>query len=457
LLCLGLDPEVGKIFGDKPVDLKNLEWLYAWCKEIVEKTKDVICCVKPNSAFFEQFGAPGVAVLQRVVREIPDGLPVLLDVKRGDIGSTATAYAKSAFEMMGADAVTLSPYLGKDSIDPFLAYQGKTAFLLCQTSNPSAGEIQNFGNDPLYQHVARIALSWGNPDQIAFVVGATKPEALIAVREIAPQSWLLAPGVGAQGGDLETALAAGLRTDGSGMIIPVSRSILYASDPRKAAMELKEQIHAIRMKVKSTPRNVSDAHTKLVVELFNAECVRFGDFTLASGKKSPIYVDLRRVISYPNLMKLVVTAYLQKISGISCDLLAAVPYAALPAAANIAFSSQKPMIYPRKEAKTHGTGKMVEGNFKSGQKALVIEDVITTGGSILTAIETLQNEGIVVKDVVVLVDRQQGGDEALAKAGFELHPILTIRQIMEILLKEKCIDQTLHATVLKYLDEDHAS
>ena len=385
---------------------------------------------------------------------IPANIPVLLDAKRGDIGSTAAAYARAVFEVYHADAVTLSPYLGKDSIDPFLAYEGKAVFVLCQTSNPSAGELQNYGLPPLYQQVAAVAQSWGTPDQVAFVVGATRPESLAEVRSLAPQSWILAPGIGAQGGDLAAALQAGLRPDGAGLIIPVSRAVIYAVDPQAAARSLRDQINQLRQGF--SPRPVASPKTRLVEALFTAGCVKFGNFTLASGKQSPIYVDLRRVISNPSLLRQAAAAYAALASDLKFDCLAAVPSAALPATAAVALEMNRPMIYPRKEAKAHGTGQMIEGVFEKGQVALAIEDVITSGGSILTAIKTLEEGGLVVKDVIVLVDRNQGGHQAMADGGYQLHAVLTIDEIVESLHAAQRLDETMYMTVKNYLDQSHA-
>jgi uridine monophosphate synthetase len=455
LLCLGLDPEVGKFPASFLPGRSNEERLTAWCQDLINKTADLICCVKPNIAFFEQYGPEGMKALQQVIASVPANIPVLLDAKRGDIGSTASAYAKAIFEVYHADAVTLSPYLGKDAIDPFLAYEGKAVFVLCQTSNPSAGELQNHGTQPLYQHVAHIAQGWGKPDQVAFVVGATRPESLAEVRAIAPQSWILAPGIGAQGGDLAAALQAGLRPDGSGLIIPVSRAVIYAEDPQAAARNLRDQINQLRQSVQ--PRSVPSTQSRLVQALFEAGCVKFGNFTLASGKQSPIYVDLRRVISNPILLHQAASAYASLASALKFDCLAAVPYAALPVTAAVALEMNRPMIYPRKEAKAHGTGQMVEGAFEKGQIALAIEDVITSGGSILTAIKTLEENGLVVKDVIVLVDRNQGGHQAMANGGYNLHAVLTIDEIVESLRAAGSLDAGMYQTVKAYLEENHAS
>ena len=179
-------------------------------------------------------------------------IPVILDAKRGDIASTAEAYASSAFENLGAHCITLNPYLGKDSIDPFIQNQEKGVFLLCKTSNPGSGDLQDLHLEngmTLYEHVAKLAQGWNTKNNIGLVVGATHPEALARVRAAAPDLWFLAPGIGAQGGELESALKAGLRKDGKGILLPVSRGISRAENPRQAAAELRDQIVQIRYQI----------------------------------------------------------------------------------------------------------------------------------------------------------------------------------------------------------------
>lgn len=439
LLCVGLDPDPEHLPDDVQPDAPLVARMQAFCLEIIEQTQDLVCCYKPNAAFFEQAGPEGMSALRDVIAAVPGNIPVLLDAKRGDIGNTAKAYARAAFEALGADAITVSPYLGRDSVAPFLAYEGRAVFLLCHTSNPSAAEVQLHGDPPLYQVIARQAQAWGGPAQVGFVVGATQLPALERVRELAPDRWLLAPGVGAQGADLDAALAAGLDARGSGLIVPVSRGVLYAHDPREAARSLRDQINAHRRE--------QAPHRDLVLQLYEAGCVRFGDFTLASGQHSPIYIDLRRVISYPDLFRQVVDAYAGQVAPLSFDRLAAVPYAALPAAAAIAMQLQRPLIYPRKEAKGYGTGQAVEGAFQPGQVAVAIEDVVTSGGSLITAIQTMEAAGLEVRDVVVLVDREQGGRARLAEAGYRLRAILTLREILDVLRDAGTIDAETYARV----------
>ncbi|MCE1255225.1 MAG: orotidine-5'-phosphate decarboxylase [Anaerolineae bacterium] len=457
LLCLGLDPEVNKFSPDFKPDASQVERLTAWCQNLISQTSDLICCVKPNIAFFEQYGPEGLEALQAVLKSIPAHIPVLLDAKRGDIGSTASAYARAMFDVYQADAVTLSPYLGRDSIDPFINREGKAVFVLCQTSNPSAAEVQNSSQPPLYQHIAQIIQSWGSAEQIGLVVGATRPESLAEVRRIAPQTWILAPGVGAQGGDLQATLQAGLLADGGGLIIPVSRAVIYADDPRAAALRLRDEINAGRAAVSKVLKPTADLSLKkeLVQALFSAGCIKFGQFTLASGKQSPIYVDLRRIISFPDVMRKAAAAYANSAAGLSFDRLAAVPYAALPATAALSLHLNVPMIYPRKEVKAYGTGQAIEGAFEAGLTAIMVEDVITTGGSILTAIKTLEDAGLKVKDVLVLVDRNQGGHQALANGGYSLHAALSIDEVVEILHESGGINHEMYQNVKSYLEENH--
>ncbi len=438
LLCLGLDPE------RVPVDQ-----LVPWGRALMEQTADLVCCYKPNSAFYEQYGPAGMAALQETMAAVPAGIPVILDVKRGDIGNTATAYARAAFEVLKADAVTLSPYLGRDSVRPFLSYPGKAVFLLAQTSNPSAAEIQNLGIEPFYQQVVRAGLEWGEAGQVGFVVGATQLEALAAVRRLAPDRWLLAPGVGAQGGDLGAALAAGLDVEGGRMIVPVSRAVLGAADPRAAAAALRMEIQSARAVLPVRPA----AGLELIRGLFEAGCVRFGQFTLASGALSPIYIDLRRAISVPSLFRKIAVAYAERLRRLEFECLAAVPYAALPAATAAALILNAPLIYPRKEVKAHGTGQAIEGIFKPGQRAVLIEDVITSGGSIATALQPLREAGLRVEDVVVLVDREQGGAAAMAAQGCRVQSVLTMGQILDGLQSLGLVEPGKLAEVRAYLTE----
>jgi uridine monophosphate synthetase len=248
LLCVGLDPHISDL--ESPTAASAL----TFCLNLVKGTSHYAAAFKPNAAFFEVFGAEGWTVLKQVVQAIKEEsdrmgsrIPVILDAKRGDISSTAEAYAESAFESLGVDCITLSPYLGKDSIDPFIKIREKGVFILCKTSNAGSGDLQDVTvneNEPLYIHVAKLAQTWNEKNNIGLVVGATHLDAMKKIREVAPDLWFLAPGVGTQGGDLESAMRAGLRKDGKGMLIPVSRAISRADNPAKAAADLRDEMVA---------------------------------------------------------------------------------------------------------------------------------------------------------------------------------------------------------------------
>jgi orotidine-5'-phosphate decarboxylase len=253
-LCVGLDPVMARL----PEVLRSAQDpLLAFGRTIVENTVDLVSAYKPNLAFWLAEGAPGVRALQQLIEEIPEDMPVILDAKFNDVGHTARAYARAAFETLGVDAVTLNPYLGLDTLRPFLDAAEHGVFLLARTSNPSAPQLQDLQVEghTLYQEVAQLAVQWQDevPGTCGLVVGATYPEELGIVREMAPQLPFLIPGIGAQGGDLMRAVEHGPTADGVGPVINSSRGIIYASSgpgfgsaARTAALKLRDQINQQR-------------------------------------------------------------------------------------------------------------------------------------------------------------------------------------------------------------------
>jgi len=232
LLCIGLDTEIEKL----PQSIKNTkEPLFTFNKAIIDATFDLVCAYKPNSAFYEASGIDGIKQLQMTMNYIQDKhpeIPIILDAKRGDIGNTAKMYAKMAFEYFKADALTINPYLGIDSLESYLTYQDKFIFVLVKTSNPGAKDFQDYivDKEKLYQKIAGKLKSLNNDSQIGIVVGATYPQELKDLRKLLPQTIFLIPGLGAQGGEVEKTVKFGINKKGTGIVINASRAILYASD-----------------------------------------------------------------------------------------------------------------------------------------------------------------------------------------------------------------------------------
>jgi len=240
LLCIGLDPDV---------TLMPKAGLFDFNKAIIDATADLTCAYKPNLAFYEALGMDGIKVLQKTIEHIPDFIPVIGDGKRADIGNTAKAYAKALFETFGFDAATVNPYLGHDSVQPFLEYEDKGIFILCRTSNPGAVDFQSLidaQGTPLYEAVARKAREWDTRGNIGLVVGATYPDELKAIRQLCPEMPLLIPGIDAQGGDLALAVKNGIDAGGEKAIIAVSRQVLYASKGKDFAKAARQSAQGIR-------------------------------------------------------------------------------------------------------------------------------------------------------------------------------------------------------------------
>lgn len=257
LLCVGLDPDLDKL----PKHLLNLDDpIFEFNKAIIDATHDLVCAYKPNSAFYEELGSDGIDQLKQTCDYIyttyPQ-IPIILDAKRADIGSTNKGYVKFTFEYLNVDAVTLHPYLGSEALAPFLERQDKGCIILCRTSNPGAGEFQDIvlNNEPLYIHVAKKVVSaWNKNNNCMLVVGATYPEELKKVRDLAGDMTFLVPGIGAQGGDIEKTVKAGLNSHKKGMIINSSRGIIFASNgtdfaekARQEAQQLQNEINRYRI------------------------------------------------------------------------------------------------------------------------------------------------------------------------------------------------------------------
>ncbi len=252
LLCVGLDSDIEKI----PEHLQKEHYpQFSFNKVIIDATHDLVCAYKPNIAFYEAGGLSGIKQLFKTCEYIKTNYPdvvLIVDAKRADIGTTNVGYVRFIFDELGADAVTLHPYLGQEALQPFLEREDKMCIVLCRTSNPGAGEFQDLmvGDEPLYLHVARrVSKEWNKKDNCMLVVGATYPEELAKIRAIVGDMTLLVPGVGAQGGDVEKTIKAGKNSKGAGMIINSSRGIIFASNGEDFAQKARSEAERLQMEI----------------------------------------------------------------------------------------------------------------------------------------------------------------------------------------------------------------
>jgi orotidine-5'-phosphate decarboxylase len=243
-LCVGLDPDPARIAGTD---------IAGFLREVIAATHDVVCCYKPNLAFFEAFGEEGWSILRRTLDGIPDGVPVIADAKRGDIGSTAEAYARALFERWDFDAATVNAYGGEDTVRPFLDYGGRGVYVWCRSSNPGAADLQDLpvadgsgGTRPLFEVLAERVRTWNTLGNAALVAGATYPAQMARLRALCPELPFLVPGVGAQGAALNEAVQAAAMANGGGFIVNASRGVLYASTGADFAEAARREALALR-------------------------------------------------------------------------------------------------------------------------------------------------------------------------------------------------------------------
>lgn len=255
-LCVGLDTDVTKI----PKHLLDLEDpIFEFNKAIIDATLPYVVAYKPNVAFYEALGAKGWESLEKTIDYIPDEVFTIADAKRGDIGNTSTMYAKAFFERMNFDSITVAPYMGSDSVKPFLEFDEKWVILLAATSNSGSKDFQDmtFGDQKLFEHVISKSQDWGTAENMMFVVGATRPESLKEIRKLTPDHFLLIPGVGAQGGSLSEVCEAGMN-DQCGLLVNSSRGIIYSSDGEDFAEVAGREAHKIQQEMAAYLKNRLD-------------------------------------------------------------------------------------------------------------------------------------------------------------------------------------------------------
>lgn len=475
LLCIGLDPHPQDVMtfatkvkntnaattntstmgttNSKATD-NPAEMALQFCLALVEATLPFAACYKPNAAFFEALGEAGHLALKNLVAAIRNrGVPVLLDVKRGDIGSTATAYAKAAYGDLGADAVTLSPLMGWDSVAPFVtdAFEKKGAFLLCKTSNPGSNDLLTLQlaqtQSTLYEHIAKlVGHEWNakaghgaisKTSSLGLVVGATDAIALQKSRQAAgDRVWILAPGVGAQGGDLIAACKAGLNSEGKGLLIPVSRGVARADDPAAAAEELRDNIRQAVKEVQEawlTPTATDGVHTLQAYQQHFIEfalelgVLKFGSFILKSGRTSPYFFNAGLFSTGKSLHQLG-HAYASAIMAspdltttdpttgnkvVNFDVLFGPAYKGISLGAVVSsalyaqYGVSVGFSYNRKEAKDHGEGGVLVGADMVDKRVLVVDDVITAGTAIRESHTLLMSIKANVVGVIIALDRAE--------------------------------------------------
>lgn len=446
LLCVGLDPNPDLLPpAYRTSDRSSLSDLGSWLHRQIQATAQGVCAYKPTLGFYLAYGSAGIDLLLQVLDWIPEEIPVILDAKHGDLNSS-TALAHTLFESWQVDGVTLNPYAGQDQIAPFLVYPGKAVFVLCRSASPAAKLVQEFPSpqDPLYLQIVKQARAWGTPEQLGLEVGSPTPDILTQIRSLAPERWILARSLWAEGGDLRELLAAGLDANGEGLIIPVPQDLLGDQDPGQSLHDLRDHVNQIRDQVIQagsvctlwTP-NVClldpDPRLKLILQLYDIGCILFGDYVQSSGVVLPYYIDLRTIISNPQIFQQILNAYAHILEELEFDRIAGIPYGSLPTATGLALRLNRPMIYPRKEVKAHGTKKAIEGAFQPGEKVVVVDDIIISGKSALEGAAKLESAGLQVKDIVVFIDHEQGVVGRLAQAGYRSHAVIKISEITETL------------------------
>lgn len=454
LLVVGIDPNPEMMpGGDRSRQPDSIEALSHWLRTIIQQTADQVCAYKPSLGFYQALGAPGFELLMEVLDAIPPHLPIILDAKHSDL-NTASPLAETIFQDWGVDAVTLSPLAGQDAIAPFLLYGDKASFIVCRTSNPAARVIQEYppGQPPFYQHLVQEARTWGPPEQLGFEVGTSAPDALANVRAIAPERLLFARSIWGDPQHLEKFLQAGLDATGNGLLLPVPQDWLREAHLPEQLQSLNRSISAVRDPISQSaascqlwtapPSSPPHPHRDLILQLFDLECILFGNYVQASGAEFAYYIDLRKIISNPQVFHQVLNAYAQILDNLVFDRIAGIPYGSLPTATGLSLRLHHPMIFPRKEVKAHGTRRLIEGQFNPGETVVVVDDILISGTSAIEGAEKLESAGLKVNDIVVLLDHEKGVKTRLKQEGYQAHSVLTLSEIAQSLYDAGRIDES---------------
>ena len=449
LLVVGLDPnlEILPILGNRSIANRDnpIDNLQEWLEWVIGETSDRVAAYKLNLGFYQALGVAGLELLGRILNKIPDQLPVILDAKHGDL-NTSTVFAQTIFERWRVYAVTLTPYAGQDHAAPFLIYADQAIFVLCHSSNPGAKALQEYPHpdNPLYLEVVKQVQSWGTREQVYLEVGSNNPDTIRRIRAVAPERMILLRSIWAEGTDFPQILEAGFDRNGEGLLITISLDLLCNKNLASEVTKLNQQIAQIKSELiqagstcKLWTSNVclfnKHPHQDLILQLFDIGCLLFGEYVQASGATFSYYIDLRKIISNPQLFNQVIKAYADILKNLTFHRIAGIPYGALPTATGLALNLSRPMIFPRKEVKAHGTRRLIEGNFHPGETAVVIDDILISGKSVTEGAAKLESAGLKVEDIVVFIDHEAGVKERLANHGYRAHSVLNISEITETL------------------------
>jgi len=440
LLFVGLDPNP-EMMPARFQSTDIITGLENWLKFVIAETADFICAYKPTLGFYQALGIPGLELLAKTLAAIPAHIPIILDAKHSDL-NTSSILARTLFTEWQVDAVTLNPYTGQDQVAPFLVYPDKAVFILCCTSNPGAAILQQYPipQSPLYLQVVKESRNWGTPEQLGLEVGTTNPEVMKLIRATAPERIIMARSIWSLSTNLDQILAAGLNVNGDGLLIPVPQDILESQQLSAEILSLRTQLNEVRTEViwRGSTCSVwlpdvcilqNHPYQNLILQLYDIGCVMFGDFVQASGDTLPYYIDLRKIISNPQVFNQVLTAYEEILLNLSFDRLAGIPYGSLPIATGLALRLNCPMIFPRKEVKAHGTRRLIEGNFQPEETVVVVDDILISGKSAIEGADKLKSAGINVNDIVAFIDHGGGVKDRLCQKGYYGHAVLTISEI----------------------------
>ncbi|CAN1210370.1 bifunctional orotidine-5'-phosphate decarboxylase/orotate phosphoribosyltransferase [Tumidithrix helvetica PCC 7403] len=484
ILCLGLEPNpevmpanyLAKYEADESAS--PIDSLWEWMQFIIHSTSDLVCAYKPTLGFYTALGAPGLELLSKTLAAIPSHIPIILDAKHADLNSS-TVMARTAFEQWQVDAITISPYMGQDIAARFLMYTDKAIFIQCHSSNTTAKALQEYPDRtaPLYLEVVKTCQAWGSSEQLGLEVGAATPEALARIRAAAPERLILGRSLWANVDDLpketdtsnsdaqsletlQQILDAGLDANGEGLLIPVNQDVLTTVEPANLVRSLRDRVNQSRLHVTSQrpacPIWLPDVcllnrqpHLDLILQLYDIGCIMFGEYVQASGAVFPYYIDLRKIISNPQVFEKVIHAYAEILENLHFDRIAGIPYGSLPTATGLALRLNYPMIFPRKEVKAHGARRLIEGNFHAGETIVVVDDILISGKSVMEGAEKLKVSGLRVEDIVVFIDHEHGVQQRLSDNGYRSHAVLKISEITETLYQAGRLNEVQFQTIAK--------